>query len=343
MDVCYSIAAKLGSGIGYTAENAINAIKEKGWLKQLFTLKEIPIEEGQWKDYAFDNIASIKLDTMNIFHGWCNMSYSQILKAHSFGAKTVIERASSHVLDQYRVMVEEYERFKIKSGPIHPYSIRKQLNEYEMSDYVATPSEYSKQSLLNHSISEEKILQLPYGVDTDKFTPIKVEKDNIFRVLFVGQNWIRKGLYYLEKAFSELDIKDAKLIVRCDAPIFPDIDYKNIIRKEWVDDIVELYNSIDIFCLPTLEEGNALVVGELASCSVPSITTYNSGTWLEDGKSCFFVPIRDINALKEKLRYCYDNPDVVKKFGREARKKAEKNTWDNYGKRLLDNYEKIIA
>lgn len=121
-----------------------------------------------------------------------------------------------------------------------------------------------------------------------------------------------------------------------------DIDYKSIWMTAWVEDIVKFYNSFNVFCFPTLEEGNALVLGEVSSCSVPSITTYNSGTWLDE-KSCFFVPIRDVKALKDMIQYCYDNRDELKKIGKEARKKAEENTWDHYGKRLIENYLKITS
>ncbi|GAJ21575.1 unnamed protein product, partial [marine sediment metagenome] len=111
---------------------------------------------------------------------------------------------------------------------------------------VTVPSQFAYNSFVEEKYPEEKLIMNPFGVDIKKFHPMKVEKDDKFRVLFLGQNWIRKGLYYLEKAFSELDLKDAKLIVRCDAPIFPDIEYKNIIRKEWVDNIMELYNRVDV-------------------------------------------------------------------------------------------------
>ncbi len=82
-------------------------------------------------------------------------------------------------------------------------------------------------------------------------------------------------------------------------------------------------------------------MGETAACGLPSIITANAGSWLDD-KSCFFVPIRDITSLKKQFQYCYDNPDELKKTGIAARKTAEKNTWNDYGGRLIDNYKKTI-
>lgn len=340
MDVAYSIAAKLGSGIGYTAENAIKAINNQGWMKQLFTLKELPIEEGPWKDFAFDNLAAVKLDKTDIFHGWCNMSYSQILKAHMFGAKTVIERASSHVLDQYRIMVEEFKKFGIKSDPISPLSIRKQLNEYELSDYITTPSEYARRSLLDHHIADEKILYMPYGVDIEIFKPNPIEHEK-FIAVFIGENWIRKNIYRTEKAWAGLNLKDAELILRSNAPFFKEIDYNSIHPIDWVKDINHLYNSCDVFILPSLEEGCCLVVLEAMASGLPVIISKNTGVEITDGKEGFYVNPYDIRDIQDKLIYFYKNRDEIKKMGKAARKFCLNKTWDNYGDFLIQNYEKI--
>lgn len=345
MDVIYSIQARLGNGIGYTGQKSVEQIRQAGFLKQVITLDDIPIQSNDsiLKDNTFDVLASIKIfKPCNVFHGWGNACYAQIQKAHNIGAKTIVERASSHINIQNRIMLEEYKRFGINSYPIHPWVIKKSLAEFKETDYVTVPSQFAYDSFIDEGYPAHKLILNPFGVDTEKFHPMIVERPESFRVLFAGENWIRKGLVYLLKAWNELDLKDAELIVRSNAPIMNDIDYKSIWVTAWVEDIVKFYNSFDVFCFPTLEEGNALVIGEVSSCSMPTITTLNSGTWLDE-KSCFFVPIRDVKALKDMIQYCYDNRDELKKIGKEARKKAEENTWeDHYGKRLIENYRKIV-
>ena len=344
MDIIYSIASKLGSGIGYTAEKTVEQIRKAGFLKQLITGDDIqvPSNDSILKDNAFDVLASLRISKpCDILHSWGHGCYAQIQKAHNIGAKTIVERASSHILLQNRILMEEYRRFGHNSVPIHPWVIKKSLAEFKETDYVTVPSRFAYDSFIDERYPEHKLLLNPFGVDTEKFHPMDVERPELFRVLFAGENWIRKGLWFLLKAWNELDLKDAELIVRSNAPILNDIDYKSIWMTAWVEDIVKFYNSFDVFAFPTLEEGNALVISELASCSIPSITTHNSGTWLDE-TSCFFVPIGDVKALKDMILYCYDNRDEIKKVGKEARKKAEENTWEAYGKRLISNYESII-
>jgi len=62
---------------------------------------------------------------------------------------------------------------------------------------------------------------------------------------------------------------------------------------------------------------------EAMACGLPVITTENAQSIVEDGKSGFVVPIRDINALEEKIRYLYYNREVAEKMGKEAHKTME--------------------
>jgi glycosyltransferase involved in cell wall biosynthesis len=345
MEIVYTFGKRLGSGIGYTALKTVDIIRKSGNLRQLITGDEIVIESNDsiLHNNTFDALASMNIkEPIDILHSWGHMMYSCIIKAHSLGAKTLVERASSHINNQNRILIEEYKNFSIEGNPINPLVIKKQLLEYKETDFVTVPSQFAYDSFIDEGYSEEKLILNSYGVDILKFKPMNVEKYDKFSVLFLGENWLRKGIYYLLKVWNELNLKNAELLVRSNVPFFRNIDYKFIKYIGWVDDIVELYNKVNVFCLPTLEEGNVLVAGEAAACGIPSILTPNAGTWLDD-KSCFFVPIRDVKTLKEKLQYCYDNPNELKKIGQNARNLAEKNTWDDYGKRLIKNYERIAS
>jgi len=57
---------------------------------------------------------------------------------------------------------------------------------------------------------------------------------------------------------------------------------------------------------------------------------------IRDGKEGFVVPARDSWALAEKIRYFYDNPDEVKSMGREARRTAEKYTWERFAQEVIE-------
>lgn len=53
---------------------------------------------------------------------------------------------------------------------------------------------------------------------------------------------------------------------------------------------------------------------------------------VEDGRDGFIVPIRDPDAIIEKLQYFMDNPLEVRRMGHNARITAEKYSWSKIEK-----------
>jgi glycosyltransferase involved in cell wall biosynthesis len=101
------------------------------------------------------------------------------------------------------------------------------------------------------------------------------------------------------------------------------------------------YRSGTVFVLPSVSEGSALVVYEAMASGLPSIVTTNTGARIRDGVDGFVVPIRDVDALQEKLLWLYEHPQERREFGQAARLRAESFTWNDYGERLIRIYDGI--
>ncbi|MEW5759285.1 MAG: glycosyltransferase family 4 protein, partial [Candidatus Thermoplasmatota archaeon] len=272
----------------------------------------------------------------DILHSWNGHCLFQMHRAHDLGMKCIVERASTHIEYQYKLLKEEYKRFNINQEPIEPLVMKKSLLEYGEADYIFVPSEFAYNSFPNEL--KHKLRLIPYGIDVKKFIPNKKEHDK-FTCLFIGDNAIRKGLHYLVQAWSELNLRNAKLIVKAHVELKKDIPNIEVINH--VEDITELYSKADVFILPSIEEGRALVVGEALSSGVPVIITPNTGWEIKDGGQGFVTDIRDVKALKEKIQYFYDNPNEIKRMGREARRYVKDCTWQKYQKELIKTYESI--
>ncbi|MDJ1179471.1 glycosyltransferase family 4 protein [Roseofilum sp. BLCC_M91] len=181
---------------------------------------------------------------------------------------------------------------------------------------------------------------MPYGAPLDYFHP-QPKKDSCFRALYVGRVEPRKGIHYLLKAWKNLNLSDAEL---CLIGI-------NEFPSGWLDQYQDLfryippvphyslnqyYSSASVFVFPSLVEGFGLVLLEAMACGIPVITTPNTAgpDIIMDGVEGFIVPIRDTEALQEKLDWCYDHPLELSQMGKAARKKAEQLTWSQYRKEL---------
>jgi glycosyltransferase involved in cell wall biosynthesis len=82
---------------------------------------------------------------------------------------------------------------------------------------------------------------------------------------------------------------------------------------------------------PSLIEGMPLVVLVAMASGLPVITTPNSpGDPVRDGVDGFVVPIRDVDAIVEKLEYLRTHPEERLRMGQNARDRAKMFTWEQY-------------
>ena len=97
-------------------------------------------------------------------------------------------------------------------------------------------------------------------------------------------------------------------------------------------EVLLLMQSCDIFCLPSIVEGRALVIQEAMSQGLPIIITANTGgeDLVIEGETGFLVPIRSPEAIAEKINWFFKNKSQIAKMGEKAKKHAAKYTWENY-------------
>ena len=220
------------------------------------------------------------------------------------------------------------------------WKIERKDQELSLADHIFVASTMTKNSLLKEGIDAEKITVIPYGAPIDYFHP-QPKPDKTFRALFVGRVGARKGVHYLLQAWQDLQLPSAELVL-VGVNEFPDgwLDkYQDIcsyIPCVPHRSLQQYYSLASVFVFPSLVEGFGLVLLEAMACGIPVITTPNTAGLdiIDDGVEGFIVPIRDVEALKEKLEWCYHHPQELQAMGEAARRKAEKLTWEAYRQEL---------
>ena len=171
------------------------------------------------------------------------------------------------------------------------------------------------------------------GVDTSEFSPFPEPPEPICVVLASRILW-DKGVGEFVKAARQLKkegVKASFILVGkpdLDNPASVPEETLHAWQKEEViewwghrDDMVAVFHSAHIVCLPSYREGLPKVLLEAAACGRPIVTTDVPGcrAVVREGENGLLVPARNAQALSEALRCLIKNPELRAQMGRRSR------------------------
>jgi len=204
-------------------------------------------------------------------------------------------------------------------------------------------------------VDRKKLVFIPTGVDTDKFSP---GKSNIKKklkcknmVIFWGRLGYQKNIQLLIKAFKNIKTPDTKLVIIGKGPdvrklkALADED-ENIIFTDYLPDdkLLDYIRGADVAALPSRGESWGSVIGEAMACELPVISS-------DVGKAKEFIGedrgiiLKEETAeeLAEKIDYLLNNKETAKEMGKKARKIiVEKYRWGKTIQETAELYRTII-
>jgi glycosyltransferase involved in cell wall biosynthesis len=213
---------------------------------------------------------------------------------------------------------------------------------------------------LKEGLRKEKFEIIPFGVDTEFFRPIKVEKNSkIFQILSIGYLIERKGFEYLVKAIKEVlnSHNEVKLIIVGSGPLENQIKklicelklegniqiLKNISDKE----LLEIYNSSDLFILPSIidfqgnTEGLGVVLLEAMACKLPVIGSNIGGIpdIIHDNLTGRLVQQKDILGLSKTIIDLIENENLRKSMALNGYEMVKGHfSWEQIAKDYIEIY-----
>lgn len=305
---------------------------------------------GYYKPAIFDALVQRRINRCDIFVGYAGMALSSMRRARANGAATVLFRNSTHIKFQQEILAEEFCNYGIKTAPMNAMLAEKELREYEESDYIRVPSEFARRTFLERGFNASKMLMIPHGLDLENFQPVP-KSDTTFRILFVAGISLRKGVQYLLEAVKQLRVPNSEVVLigGVSDEIGPILKrYEGLFKYEGIvsrQNLYRYYSQGSVYVLPSLEEGMALTVLEAMACSIPVIVSDHTGveSVVVDGREGFITPIRDVERLKEKLLYFYENGEDRAAMGWAARERVKSFTWDWYGEQIDRIFREIVA
>jgi glycosyltransferase involved in cell wall biosynthesis len=286
---------------------------------------------------VYGRIASRYLSSCQAVIGFGFVSYEGHHRAKQRGQFTVLEWATTHLASYMELLREEHGRAGVRPGGggliFSSFAMKRVVDEYNQADLINVLSSYAKQTLVDGGIPAAKILVTPLGVDTDFFkpAPAAASSSRPFRVLCVGRVELIKGVQYLLEAFARLDLPDAELRlvgqVNDDARQLLQRYPRSVVVCGHLspDALPACYQEADLLVFPSISDGFGLAILEAMACGLPVVATSHSGgpDVIREGKDGFIVPIRDTDALADRISWCYQRTEERLAMGLSARSRVE--------------------
>lgn len=183
-----------------------------------------------------------------------------------------------------------------------------------------------------------------HGVDLSRFAPVEREND-IATFVLVGRFTEKKGHRYAIEALERLirGGRRARLVLIGAGAL--EKSCRALVRERSLDEHVVFRGRLshgetaaavarsDVALVPSVVaadgdiEGSPTVIREAAACGLPVIGTLHSGIpeLIDDGRTGYLVPERDVAALADRMADLLDDPARRRAFGQAARTKMEED------------------
>lgn len=288
----------------------------------------------------------------NLLVGWSSAIKEAIEPARARGMKVCVERGSTHILHQGRVLREASARSGIAPPRTPAKTIDRELWEYENADAIAVPTQYAASTFIAEGVPAGKLIVNPYGVDPEAFDPPSEPPAGPCRILFAGSVGVRKGVPDLLRAY---DMMAPGTELHLAGPLEPGM--AELIARHHRPGLIvhgplafprlrELYRVSNVFCLPSVEEGFAQVLLQAMASGLPVVTTDVAGgaELVTGAANGLIVPAGDPEALATALSDLAADTEQAWNMGRNARRRIETDfRWSHYVGRAVAAYEQLVS
>ena len=307
---------------------------------------------------------------------------ADVYEAHAVSGYGLLKALNNHGIKKpfvhtiHGVLADEYEqarenRYQSFRGRIANYFMHRlaKLEEETAKNatLIVTISQYSLEKIKQfYNVDAAKIRIVPNGVDPEKFKPFEDQAavkrqfglGNEPCVLFVGSLIPRKGLPFLVEAAKKIvkEYKETKFIIVGEGPLRNQLLRKleaanlsgnfTFLGNVKEDMLPAVYNCADVFALPSIQEGQGIVLLE-AQASAKPVVAFDVGGVNEavrNGETGLLVKRGSTDKLADAIMKLLSDKALREKMGANGRRFVTENfTWDICAQKMLNVYHEALA
>jgi glycosyltransferase involved in cell wall biosynthesis len=288
-------------------------------------------------------VAALPLPPHDVLFAYSYAALEALQAARARGALAVVDQIDPGRVE-WDLVQEEALRWpdyaQPEPAPAPGYYERAQA-EWRAADVTVVNSEWSRRALVQQGADPRHIAVLPLAYEAAPATsPPPAAGARELTVLWLGSVILRKGIPYLIEAARQLVGQPVRFLVAGPSGIRAEAQRAAPANITWLGQVprgeaARLYQSADVFVLPTLSDGFAITQVEALAHGLPVIATLNCGDVVEDGRTGFLVPARDATALGAAITRFVRDPKLAAAMRPACLESAARFSVDAFGERLL--------
>ena len=295
---------------------------------------------------------------IDVVHVWPRASLHTARAARALGIRAVREAPNTHTGYAFDAVVRECELLGIAPPPGHSHTfdarrLRHEEAEYDAVDVILCQSEFSRATFVQRGVPAAKVAVHQNGTDIARFRPVLEPRpvDRPLTALFAGRLEPRKGLHYALRAWalSGAGERGGRFVICGEfvpgyrAVVAPLLEQPGVEVRGYVPDLSELMRRTDVFVLPSVEEGSALVTYEAQACGCVLAVSDATGARCEHRRTGLVHPARDVDTLAAHLRELDSDPALLQRLRAATVERLDDLTWDRSAREQAGVYAAALA
>jgi len=299
----------------FPAGDARGRLVADRWVRPLTRYTPIRFSRGRTNYVVADRfdrkVAGMLEGPIDRFIGFVGQCERSLARARELGARRLdVIAANSHVDNVLARHAEALHRLPIEESWLNEKLAGKTRAEYAQADAIHVASEYVAESLTERGVPGEKIVRVRTDVDA-RFTPGEGERadDGVFRVVYIGQVSVVKGVPLLVEAFQRARLGEAELT------LVGGVGTRGMRRymegamsadprvRLAPGDPLPALREADVCVHPTWEDGFGRAPLEAMRAGVPAVVTEDTGMkeLITEGHDGWVIPTGSVDAIVARL------------------------------------------
>jgi glycosyltransferase involved in cell wall biosynthesis len=296
-------------------------------------------------------------EKIDLVHTWPDAALLTLKEASRLGIPTVLERPNAYTRYAYEAVAREAARLGITLPQSNEYAFKanvleREEEEYRLADFLLCPSDFVLRTFADYGYPPEKLLRHQYGCDSERFHPEMSNRDTKrqFTMLFAGDCAVRKGVHFALEAWLRSPACEngqfliaGKFLPDYKARLLPMLAHPSVKTLGYRTDLPELMRNSDVFVLPSIEEGSALVTSEARGSGCVLLVSEAAGAICRDGENALVHPVGDVEMLSEHITALYQDRSRLQRLRLASLGTVNEITWDASAQWLVMAYSRATA